>query len=181
MRRALWVLPLGLAVALVVLVTREEGERPRAAASATRVASTDAAPLDEARPTPALVAPAAPMVPEPAPPLAHAAPASDNLTRPSSPELYWQKLEELGETDKGRALDYALKGEEWYPSSGKLAEALRAMTITLLVDLGRMPEARERTRAFIAQYPDSPYRRLAQGVTGIHPRPGPPGRSPELR
>jgi hypothetical protein len=50
------------------------------------------------------------------------------------------------------------------------------MIITLLVDLGRMDEARERALAFIKAYPKSSYRPLIQGKTGIHPRPyGPDG------
>lgn len=100
---------------------------------------------------------------------------SEAFLQPSTPEEYWQHLEELRRTDKEQALAYALAGDEWYPDSGKPAEARRAMIVTLLVDLGRMSEARERTHAFIKQYPQSPYRRLAQGVTGIHPRPGRPG------
>jgi hypothetical protein len=45
------------------------------------------------------------------------------------------------------------------------------MGITLLVDLGEMEEARARTRRFIELHPESRYRPLVQGVTGIHPRP----------
>lgn len=95
---------------------------------------------------------------------------------PATEEDYWSELESLKKSDKKRALAYALQGENWYSEHGKAAEARRAMIVTLLVDVGRMDEARERTRSFIELYPNSPYRRLVQGVTGVHPRPGaPPG------
>ncbi len=99
---------------------------------------------------------------------------TEEFEQPDSPEQYWVELEELERTDKQQALQYALLGDEWYEDEGKPAEARRAKIVTLLVDLGRMQEARERTRRFIEQYPQSPYRRLVQGVTGIHPRPGKP-------
>ncbi len=100
----------------------------------------------------------------------------EEFKQPDSPEEYWRELEDLQRTDKARALAYALQGDEWYPDTGKPAEARRAMIITLQVDLGQMSEARERTRDFIKLYPGSPYRPLIQGATGIHPRPGaPPG------
>lgn len=108
---------------------------------------------------------------------AHAASIDQDLTAPPpTPELYWQRLEELERTDRDRALAYALSGEEWYPETGKPAEARRAKIVTLLVGLNRMPEARERTRRFLQLYPQSPYRHLVQGVTGIHPRPSAPPR-----
>lgn len=87
---------------------------------------------------------------------------------------YLEQLRALNFTDKSAALVLAEKGEEWYSNTGRNAEARRAMRITLLVDLARMSEARALTRDFIAQYPESPYRRLVQGVTGIHPRPSAP-------
>lgn len=132
----------------------------------------------QARPTssPAAQSSPAPSL-GPSEPTAHGAPQVRGAhlpARPASPELYWQELETIERTDKQRALQYALAGEQWYPDEGKPAEARRAKIVTLLVALGRMPEARERTRAFLEQYPNSPYRRLVQGVTGIHPRPGAP-------
>lgn len=96
---------------------------------------------------------------------------------PDSPlpeDDYLAQLQELNVSDKRAALTLVEKGEQWYPASGRAAEARRAMRVTLLVDLGQMPEARKFTREFIAQYPDSPYRPLVQGVTGIHPRPSGP-------
>ncbi len=94
--------------------------------------------------------------------------------RPTSPEEYWQELERLEREDKAVALSYALAGQEWYPDEGRPAEARHAKIVTLLVDTGKMEEARTRTRSFIEKYPSSPYRPLVQGVTGIHPRPGAP-------
>lgn len=92
---------------------------------------------------------------------------------------YLRELAQLNRTDKRRALSLVEKGEAWYQASGVRAEARRAMGITLLVDLGDMDEARVRTRRFIAEHPDSAYRPLVQGVTGIHPRPsGPRGAPP---
>lgn len=103
-------------------------------------------------------------------------PQEPPFEQPATEEDYWNELESLKKSDKKRALAYALQGEDWYSEQGKPAEARRAMIVTLLVDLGRMEEARDRTRSFIELYPNSPYRRLVQGVTGIHPRPGaPPG------
>jgi hypothetical protein len=89
---------------------------------------------------------------------------------------YLKQLSALNRTDKSAALLLVEKGEQWYPDKGRAAEARRAMRITLLVDLGRMPEARSFTREFIASYPESAYRPLVQGVTGIHPRPSGPKR-----
>lgn len=94
--------------------------------------------------------------------------------RPPTEELYWRTLEDLRKTDKAQALAYALAGEEWYSDQGRPAEARKAMIVTLLTDLGRYEEARARTRLFLEQYPQSPYKPLVQGVSGIHPRPGPP-------
>jgi hypothetical protein len=48
------------------------------------------------------------------------------------------------------------------------------MQITLLVDLGQMAEARQLARRFIVAHPQSRYRAVVQGVTGIHPRPSGP-------
>jgi hypothetical protein len=106
-----------------------------------------------------------------------AAAANLGFEQPASPQLYWRELERLERENQERALAYALAGDEWYPDVGRPAEARRAKIVTLLVDLHRMSEARERTRKFIEAYPASPYRRLVQGVTGIHPRPGPPAAS----
>lgn len=83
-------------------------------------------------------------------------------------------LSELNHSDKQAALVLAEKGEQWYAPVGRLAEARRAMRITLLVDLARIAEARALTREFVERYPESPYRGLVQGVTGIHPRPSGP-------
>jgi hypothetical protein len=123
---------------------------------------------------------AAPGVPDdPAPsPEPHAAPvpssAAESFEQPASPELYWQELERLKRSDPEHALAYALIGDDWYTNIGRPAEARHAMVVTLLVDLHRMTEARERARTFIAEHPSSSYRPLVQGVTGIHPRPGRP-------
>lgn len=95
----------------------------------------------------------------------------DVLQKPASEDEYLHDLARLNLVDKSRALALARKGDEWYPSRGRGAEARKAMAVTLLVDLGHMDEARDETRRFIDAYPDSPYRTLAQGVTGIHPRP----------
>jgi hypothetical protein len=84
---------------------------------------------------------------------------------------YLQQLRALNKSDKSAALLLVEQGEQWYRDHGPAAEARRAMRVTLLVDLGRMPEARSFAREFIGKYPESPYRPLVQGVTGIHPRP----------
>jgi hypothetical protein len=99
------------------------------------------------------------------------------MSQPATAEEFWRELERLELTDKRLALHYALQGEQWYEGdAGKAREARSAKIVTLLVALDRMDEARVRTRAFIESYPNSPYRPLVQGVTGIHPRPGRPPR-----
>jgi hypothetical protein len=92
----------------------------------------------------------------------------------ASEDEFLAELARLNVEDKEAALVLAEAGERWYGATGVRAQARRAMAITLLVDLGRMPEARDRTRRFIEKYPRSRYRPLVQGATGIHPRPGRP-------
>jgi hypothetical protein len=94
--------------------------------------------------------------------------------RPRSEEAFWDELTRLRAIDKAQALKYALLGEQWYGSVGRPAEARGAMIVSLLVDLNRMEEARSRTREFIEAYPNSNYRIMVQGLTGIHPRPSAP-------
>jgi hypothetical protein len=89
--------------------------------------------------------------------------------KPRSEEAYWRELSRLRAVDQPAALAFAMKGDDWYADSN--AEARKAMVITLLVDTGKMDEARTRTRAFMAAFPKSPYLPIVQGVTGIHPRP----------
>jgi hypothetical protein len=99
-----------------------------------------------------------------------------SVSSPPAEEDFWHDLSLLNRTDKPRALVLAERGEGWYSDHGPAAEARRAMIVTLLVDLGQMDEARARARAFIQAYPQSAYRPLVQGKTGIHPRPyGPYG------
>jgi hypothetical protein len=109
------------------------------------------------------------------PPVPTASAIRVDPSRPESEEIFWHELERLHSSDKPRALVLARKGDDWYSAVGKPAEARKAMIVTLLVDLGRMEDARVLARRFIAAYPDSPYRPLVQGVTGIHPRPHGPG------
>ncbi len=85
----------------------------------------------------------------------------------------WRQLASLSVSDKPNALSLALAADANSSPKGVIAEARRALVITLLVDLGRMSEARARTRKFMAEYPASRYLPLVQGVTGIHPRPSP--------
>lgn len=85
-----------------------------------------------------------------------------------------RELEALRAMDPERALAWAEQGERWYDSKGVYAEARQAMIVTLLVDRGSMSEARDKARAFITAHPKSRYRPLVQGLTGVHPRPGPP-------
>ncbi len=181
--RPLWALLGGGGLILLVALW------PRRSTSPPEPAEPSSEPVASRAPTPPSQprAPAPPSQPR-APSPAHAttpAPTSPPDTRATAPAAlrppaterdYWSHLEALERSDKERALAYALAGDEWYEAEGKPAEARRAKIVTLLVDLGRMQEARSRTRQFIEQYPNSPYRRLVQGVTGIHPRPGAPRR-----
>lgn len=102
--------------------------------------------------------------------------ASTAPGRPSNEDAYMHELMQLESTDKEAALALARKGDDWYPSTGRPAEARKAMIVTLLADLNRMDEARSFARAFMAAFPRSEYLPLVQGATGIHPRPhGPNG------
>jgi hypothetical protein len=98
--------------------------------------------------------------------------AARNSTAPD-PESLLHELEALAVNDKPRALAVALSADDHLPAAGVLAEARRAFIVTLLVDLQRMSEARERAREFTRSYPTSRYVPLVQGVTGVHPRPRP--------
>lgn len=89
----------------------------------------------------------------------------------STAELYLRQLEALSRSDKAAALALAQNPESEFPERGVFAEAREALSITLLVDLGRMTEARHEVRRFIQSHPQSRYRPLVQGMTGIHPRP----------
>jgi len=107
-----------------------------------------------------------------------AAPPAGGGEQPASETAFFAQLEELNQTDKPRALDWARRGDNWYGNAGVFAEARQAMQVTLLVDLGRMDEARIEAKSFITAHPESRYRALVQGATGIHPRPGRPTLSP---
>ncbi len=110
----------------------------------------------------------------PSSPSAPRAAAEVPLERPATEAEYFRRLEELRKSAPEDALAWLGHGDEWYGAEGEQAEARTAMRVTVLVDLGRMSEARAVTRRFIVEHPESPYRRLVQGMTGIHPRPGPP-------
>jgi hypothetical protein len=90
---------------------------------------------------------------------------------PLSEEEALREVAHFNVTDKPRALALALGADAAYPSTGVYAEARRAMIITLLVDLNRMEEARQRVYLFLDAYPGSRYVPLVEGKTGIHPRP----------
>lgn len=104
--------------------------------------------------------------PGPAPPSDVAPAEHDYLTR----------LKDLRTTDRRAALAWIERGDAWYAPTGRAAEARSATRITVLVETGDMKRARRLTREFIERFPESPYRRLVQGQTGIHPRPGAPER-----
>ncbi|HYP88265.1 MAG TPA: hypothetical protein VEQ59_08925 [Polyangiaceae bacterium] len=101
------------------------------------------------------------------------APSGSGSPRELDAEALLRNLEPLAVTDKPRALQLALDADSKLSRSGVMAEARRALIVTLLVDVNRMSEARARARAFTAEYPDSRYLPLVQGVTGVHPRPSP--------
>lgn len=98
--------------------------------------------------------------------------------KPDDEPAYWRELSRLNTADKSRALEYARKGDTWYGATGGTAEARQAMIVTVLVDLGKMDEARREARAFMTAHPGSSYLPLVQGVTGIHPRPHGPRSNP---
>lgn len=93
-------------------------------------------------------------------------------------EAALREASRLNAMDKPGALQLILDAEDRFPES-PYAEPRRALRITLLIDLGRMEEARALVRPFLERYPKSEYGPLVQGVTGIHPRPfGPKNASP---
>jgi hypothetical protein len=91
----------------------------------------------------------------------------------SEEEAVLRQLEPLAVTDKPRALELALAADRRLPESGIMAEARRALIVTLLVDTQRMAEARSRAREFFRLYATSRYVPLVRGVTGLHARPTP--------
>lgn len=110
--------------------------------------------------------------------LREASPITASVAAPRpAPELdaeeLLRRLEPMAVTDKPRALALALEADAQLSERGVLAEARRALIVTLLVDTQRMPEARDRAREFIRNYAQSRYLPLVQGVTGLHPRPSP--------
>jgi len=109
----------------------------------------------------------------PVPISASVAAASASSVNEPDAEALLRQLEPLAVTDKPRALQLALDADSKLPPDGVMAQARRALIVTLLVDENRMPEARARARAFTTEYPDSRYLPLVQGVTGVHPRPRP--------
>ena len=88
-------------------------------------------------------------------------------------EAVLRQLEPLAVTDKPRALELALAADRRLPESGVMAEARRALIVTLLVETQGMAEARRRAREFFRLYPTSRYVPLVRGVTGLHSRPTP--------
>lgn len=96
---------------------------------------------------------------------------SNNLSRVTALDQALKRLDQFPADEKRAALRFAQSIAPQFPETGVRAEARSAKEITLLVDLNRMPEARALVREFIQVHPDSRYRPLVQGVTGIHPRP----------
>jgi hypothetical protein len=99
---------------------------------------------------------------------------------PGAPDesVYMDRLRSLAGRDPERALALADAGENRY-AGGKYEEERRATAINVLVRLGRMGEARARTRAFIRRYPHGRFTRQVRGLTGVHPRPAGPNRELE--
>jgi hypothetical protein len=158
MKRAALLVAVALAGLLLALLYLPR--RPTSTTSTTPVA-TSGAPLPETPSSPFKTETLAAAVIQ-APP----APTPD-------PEQLLRELEPLSVTDKPLALSLALAADARLSPDGVMAEARRALIVTLMVDTERMPEARERAREFIRRYPQSRYRPLVQGTTGIHPRPTP--------
>jgi hypothetical protein len=120
--------------------------------------------------------PEAPLLATPSPPLkTETLTAAVQSPLPPAPdaEQLLRELEPLSITDKPLALSRALAADARLSPAGVMAEARRALIVTLMVDTERMPEARVRAREFIRRYPQSRYLPLVQGTTGIHPRPTP--------
>jgi hypothetical protein len=108
---------------------------------------------------------------QPPPLTAAITPAAQRAVDPA--EQLLRELEPLAVFDKPAALARALAADARLPAQGMMAEARRALIVTLMVDTERISEARVRALEFIKQYPDSRYLPLVKGVTGVHPRPRP--------
>jgi hypothetical protein len=167
-RRLLGAVLLGSVVAAGLLLLFPGSEVPQRVGRAT---ASHAARVETPAPAPSS------SLPPPSPVERAEVVVSTSLAQPASEDAFLQRLLQLNRTDKPGALELARRGEGWYSDEGVRAEARKAMIVTLLVDLGHMSEARTEVREFIRRYPESRYRPLVQGVTGIHPRPGGPGRA----
>jgi hypothetical protein len=111
--------------------------------------------------------------PPPRPVVAPAVARATSTEPTTSEEAVLRRLEQLSRHDKHGALAEALVSDPTLPAAGTLAEARKALIVTLLVDTQRMPEARERARTFLERFPSSRYAPLVRGVTGIYTRPRP--------
>jgi hypothetical protein len=138
-----------------------------------------ATPRDRAVSTPAL-APAVSSQAALTQAVGFSAASLDSAPRPPEDEALLRQLEPLAVTDKPRALELALAADRRLPADGVMAEARRALIVTLLVDTQRMAEARSRAREFFRLYATSRYVPLVRGVTGLHSRPT-PGQSRDAR
>jgi hypothetical protein len=164
--RGLWLLALVTAASLAALVLFRGGVPPNSDERAAEPLTSRDPPREPTRKSVAV------QVANPPPAAGAPAPDAERLLR---------ELEPLAVTDKPRALALALAADETLPAQGVMAEARRALIVTLMVDTDRMSDARERARAFIRQYPESRYLPIVKGTTGVHPRPRPseaPGAGP---
>jgi hypothetical protein len=93
--------------------------------------------------------------------------------RPADDSEHLRELQRLRSADPDLALARALDEDARRPDTGGVAEARRALIVTLLVDEGDLQAARERARDYTKRYPESRYLPLVQGLTGVHPRPSP--------
>ena len=127
------------------------------------------APVPDRKPTPA------PGVAR-APPGVTATPGcqADERSPTATEESLTARLRDEVDSNPSQALELAREGEERFPT-GAHADERAFLKMRALVNLGRIAPARDEADAFLARHPDSPYAERVYRLTGVHPRPPPPG------
>ncbi len=124
-------------------------------------------------------APAPAPVPDRKPMPAHGAAATPGRqagerSPTATEESLTARLRDEVDSNPSQALELAREGEERFPT-GAHADERAFLKMRALVNLGRIAPARDEADAFLARHPDSPYAERVYRLTGVHPRPPPPG------
>jgi hypothetical protein len=158
--RALLVLAPIVAIAGVVLVSTSSGTKPVQA-----VHHEPATPNEDVRvaPEPSRAAAAALETVTPAPP-AKASVAPE----PTTEDSLAATMHALEDSDPGRALELARRGQALWPA-GPRAPEFAATEVKCLYRLGKPGEGRGAAEAMVNQYPTSTWALEVERQTGAHP------------